>query len=411
MFKFITTEIKNIIQIFERKFFEEQKLFYNKKYLSQILKQIDKKKKNYLYYEWPFGGYVFDEMKNANYKGINLIGFSLFKLFDIENRSKLKKFVLNNFDEIEKLIIKSFKNKNIKAFLVTHDWHVLHENVINCFKKALIPSVCIIHEGVFQSKNDYYESKPPISDKTLVWGELLKSIFIERGYDSKNIEIVGSIKLNNYKYFQPKLPKSKFFESLSLDINKKTILYCCQLCDNQWGNQDYALSKQVDTIRALVDIAKNNDFNLIIRNAPASPKKILPKDFCSELDLHDFVAIDGKDFTNEKNSTYTTTAGDCIYYSDIIVGMNTTMQLEASILDKPAIVAQFFDFVPKWHNELGLPLCVNPQELEQSIKQNIFISGSLIQNNKKLKFYDEYGFYPDKNYNPLKHIEEFLKNI
>ncbi len=382
---------------------------YNKKSLKNILSQIKKDKFNYLYLDWPFGSYVFDELLKSNNKNINYIKLSFFDIFQIENRFDLTKFFVRHKEECSNLINKYFKNKKIDGILVTMDWAPLHRNVVESFQKIGIPAICIIHEGVFQDRGKYYEGIVPKTDYTLVWGDILKSIFVERSYNIEKLTKIGSIKLNSYKYYAPKQNKSEFFKTLKLDPNKKTILYCCQLCDLQWGNQENALKKQREVIGDLVYIAKKYNYNLIIRNAPADPKKILPINIQQEFLKNNFVAIDGKEVS--VTSQYLTTPGDSIYYSDVIVGLNTTMQLEASVLNKPALIAKYFEFNPKWNKELGLPVCNNKSELENTINKYIDCRHNLIAENLKEDFCKNYGFYEDLDYNPIQNTEQFLQNI
>lgn len=372
--------------------------------LNNLEVNIDFNCNNYLYFDWPFGGYIFEEMLNNKNEKINLIKFSLFEIFGINNRDKLIEYFFKNKEYfIKKLFIYLKENNKIKALLITHDWLAFHQEIINLFKKLNIPVIAILHEGVFQNKNLYYESKKPICDKILVWGELHKSIFIERGYPESNIEIVGSIKLNKYKFYKPSIAKNEFMGKMNLDKNKKTILYCCQFCDMQWGDQDNCLQKQLEQINDIIKIA-NNKYNVIIRNSPANPNKVIPQQFFNLYNNKNNVIIDGIDINSVNKSTYKTKAEDNLYYSDLIIGMNTTMQLEASLLNKPSFIIKYFDFYPQWNIELGLPIANNYQELENLINQNINNNFSLINNDKKEKFYINYGYNEDINYSPIKNI-------
>ena len=411
LFKTKKTSSHNIITIAGIKFKFKRRLYLNKGYLRTLLNSIQPDKKNFLYLEYPFGNYVYDELAKYHFNNINIINFSLFKLFNVENRSKLTHLYLEQSKEIKKIIKKHFYNQPVNGLIVTLDWKNLQREVISHFKAINIPSVCIIHEGVFQDRDEFYLGEIPVSDITFVWGNLLRDIFLERGYSNERLKIIGSIKLNSYKYFRPKLSKNDFFKTLNLDPGKKTMLYCCQLCDMQWGDQDYALKMQENIIRSLAKIAEENDINLIIRNAPASPNLILKDEFAADIESSNLCAIDGKDINNQRRSVYTTEPGDCIYYSDIIIGLNTTMQLEASVLNKPAIVAALFDFDPKWHKELGLPICHDYNELKKCILENINKNCSLIDKDKKIDFYKDYGYSDDLNYNPLAMLEKELNKI
>ena len=380
----------------------------NLAYASSLQQQVQKDKKNYLYIDWPFGNYVFDEMEKANYENINLIKFSQLEFLNLENRSALKRISDQKSKEAEEAYLSLFKQLNIDGVLFTHDWHVSFRVLIEALKKEGIKTICIVHEGVFQNENLFYDSQKPICDLVLCWGELHKKIFTSRGYDEDKIFAVGSIKLNGYKKFKPTISKNEMFNKLNLDINNKTILYCCQLCDNQWGDQDNALKEQRRLIKDLIDISQENNYNLIVRNAPAQPRFILPDDFMKQFNGIKNVVFEGQDLSNMAKSSYLTKSSDNLYYSDIIVGMNTTMQIEGTLLHKPAIVAAYFDFDPKWHHELGLPICYNFEQLQDTINKFIDNKSGLIQEEKRNSFYKDYGFEEDLGYDPIKNIEEFI---
>ena len=384
---------------------------FNKNVIENIFTQIDKSKRNFLYFEWPFGSYIFDEIKKTHFENINLIKFSLFDIFELDNRDDLfifwNKYKKQIFKELNQFVSKI----HIDGFLVTYDWLPIVQDLIRIFSEHNIPTINIVHEGVFQDRKLYYAEQAPISDLTLVWGELQKQIFLERGYPEEKIKVIGSIKLNSYKDYIPKITREQFFKILNLNPNKKTILYCCQLCDNQWGNQNFALEKQRIIIDDLINIANHNGFNLIVRNAPAHPSMIIPQDFKNKYIDNINIKFEGLDIDNRNSSSYLTEPSDNIYYSDIVVGMNTTMQLEASILAKPAIVAHYFNFDPKWHKELGLPIVTNKEQLANCIINNIDKKTNLIDKTMQDNFYTEYGFNPNLEFNPINNLEDILMNI
>lgn len=365
---------------------------------------------NYLCFDWPFGSYVFDQLLKTKNKKINLVKFSLFDIFNIQNRSDLLIYYSEHKEEfLQKLATYFEKNNEIKSLLVTHDWLPFHQDIINIFKYLNIPVILILHEGVFQNKDLYYNSGKPISDKALVWGELHKSIFVERGYPEKNVKVVGSIKLNQYKNYRPTITRNEFTDKLQLDKNKKNILYCCQFCDGQWGDQKKCLDKQLEQINDIVKIA-GDKYNVIIRNSPAHPNMVIPHEFIEKYKNDKNVVIDGVDIDNTSKSTYLTKAEEALYFADLVIGMNTTMQLEASLLNKPSIIAQYFDFDTKWNRELGLPIADNYKKLEELINTNVNVRHNLIEDNKKETFYKDYGYSEDKNYNPIENIYNELLN-
>lgn len=157
----------------------------NEEEMENLIGQIDKTKQNYLYLDWYFGKYVFDTMLEANYLHVNLIKFSLFDLFGFANRVVFWRKWKYSRVYIRKTLVNSLKNKNIKGLLVTSDWAAHFDELIDIFKEMNVPTYCIIHEGVFQNEDIYYDSQKPLSDKVLTWGELTKQIFVKRGYPEK----------------------------------------------------------------------------------------------------------------------------------------------------------------------------------------------------------------------------------
>ena len=412
----VLTEVYRIVNLFgirikiKRKKYRDFK--FNEKVIKKIFSKKNKSKKNFLYFDWHFGGYIFEEMLKEKYEKINLIKFSLFDIFNLKHRWALRQSFDDNKEKYAGVIIELIDQLKPNGLLVTFDWLPFYKEVIDFFKCKKIPVVMILHEGVFQDDKKYYYAVAPISDRALVWGDIHRRIFVERGYSEDKIGVVGSIKLNKYKSFKPLLSVKDYFNICKLDKNKKTILYCCQLLDEQWGDQEHSLSKQRDLIDDLVKITIEYDYNLVIRNSPASPKLVLPVSLSEKYRTYQNIYIDGEDTNNTEKSCYKIKAEDALFYSDLVIGFNTTMQLEASILNKPAIIAQYFDFDPKWQKEMGLPVATNYYELKELIVNNIECQHNLITQDKKTELFKNYGYNEDIDYSPLKNIErELLKFI
>ena len=364
--------------------------------------------KKYAYFDWPFGDYIFKALNEYNSKEVQFIKFSLFDMLKIQNRFAMWEYFYKNKPYCEEMICEFIETTKPEALIVNFDWLKLCTDVIRVFHLMEIPVILILHEGVFQDEDIWYDRKIPIADKALVWGELHKRIFEKRGYPSENISVVGSVKLNQYKNFTPSISREDFFRKTGLNANQRTILYCCQLCDQQWGEQSFALKKQLEQITDIAKAAENNNWNFIVRNTTSRPCEVLPPEFVETFKGNKNIFIDGEDVDSTFKSTYRINAEDTIWYSDLIIGMDTTMQLEASLLNKPAAVIKYFDFDPKWHRELGLPVAKNYSELVSLIETTINLECDLISDDKKDYFCKEYGYNNDSNYSPMVNIEKFL---
>lgn len=376
-------------------------------------KKIKKKSDIFLYFDWPFGSYIFDELLKEK-TNLQLDKFSLFEIFDVHDRRDL--MVLYEQDlqtycqTICNFIVEHYPD-GIQGFLITHDWLPAHQVVVKIFQKLGVQTVLITHEGVFQNRNLFYDSKAPICDIALVWGRLHKEIFIERGYSSEKIFEVGSIKLNKMKNFSFNVDKDKFFSITNLHADKKTILYCCQLCDLQWGCQENALNHQKKQIEDIVMLCNENEYNCIIRNSPALPMRVLPDDFVSYLSKYDNVFIDGYDLDNTAKSQYKVSIEDSLFYSDLVIGMNTTVQLEAVLIHKPAIIMQYFDFDAVWGRVLGLPIAKSKKDLALLVQHLINVDRFNIDQDLREHFEISYGYSDNPDFSPIDNIYNILRSV
>ena len=147
---------------------------------------------------------------------------------------------------------------------------------------------------------------------------------------------------------------------------------------------------------------------MIVRNAPAHPELILPTQFINEYKNIKNVVFNGLDFDKSYKSTYLSKPEEDMFFSDIVLGMNTTMQLEATILNKPALIVKYFDFNAKWNKELGLPICNDINELKEAITKYIDVKKNLVNSDLYDTFCKNYGYSNDESFNPLKEIEKIL---
>lgn len=375
--------------------------------------RIKKTKGKFLYLDWPFGGYVFDELKGGQNR-IELIKFSLFDVFKIDDRRLISVAYAHDLEKYCQTIVDYIKvnyTDGIQGFLISHDWLNVHQVIVKIFQQLDIPTILLTHEGVFQNRTIFYESKAPISDLALVWGELHKEIFVERGFPANKIYPVGSIKLNNMKNFSCDLSREEFFQKTGLDAHKKTIIYCCQLCDAQWGCQETALYYQRKQIEDIVSICLKKGYNCIIRNSPAHPAMVMSPEFIDCLQKNKNVFVDGYDLDGIAKSRYQVSIGDSIFYSDLVIGMNTTVQLEAVLIQKPTMIVRYFDFDAVWQRELGLEVASDHHTLENLIEKLIVKDVFSIPAGFQKKFNTDYGYSDDPEFSPINNICDILETV
>ncbi len=172
-------------------------------------------------------------------------------------------------------------------------------------------------------------------DLVLAWNEIQKrEAIIHHQIPQKRIKITGSPFFDKwFSGLRPSLNKNQFFSKLKLNPNHPYLLYLGS-SNNIAGDEKWV----VENIRKLLDQAKLEDCQIVIRPHPANKHKF------SSYKLKKTVIYpqDGvlPSLREELQDYYNT-----LYYSFATVGINTSAMIDSIIVDKPviAIVDKRFD--------------------------------------------------------------------
>lgn len=271
----------------------------------------------------------------------------------------------------------------VKGLILTLDWNAPQRLCLEVAHEVGLPTVLIPHESVFADENLYYRcpitnvSTPKALD-IIVWGDLQKDIFERRGVHSSSLKKMGSIKLDRYVGFESSLSHSEFANIYHLDESRPIILFCAQPMDIQFGNEkdkkNYsdiskrkayertALKAQNKAIEDVIDVCLSNGWQFILRLPPARDKRILSSKILWASRLYRSIVIDGN---KDKKKT---TPEESLYHSSLVVSLNSTMLLEAGLLNVPSLSMGYIDFNELWHQKGGIPIARNRTELETYMK-------------------------------------------
>ena len=96
---------------------------------------------------------------------------------------------------------------------------------------------------------------------------------------------------------------------------------------------------------------------------------MLDRGLVNKIRMLNYVAIDGGEDGIRRGTAIS--PHKIIYNSDIVVSINSTMLLEASLLNKPCISVGYLNFNYLWHNLCDIPLAKTTQELSSFILEHI----------------------------------------
>ncbi len=291
-------------------------------------------------------------------------------------RGEVARIACQNKELYINRIKKAISADGIDCLISTADWTPPLRYVVEAFRQSGIPTICILHEGVFAKANQWFMHvsddgnvlyDKPLADKTFVWGKLQKQIFVERGYPEDKIIATGSPKFDEYFDYKPAFDRAEFCRRYRFDPNKKIILYVVQPFDIQFDTE-LGLRKQARAILDILKVAGTHGFQALIRMYQSRSVDILGEDFKSRAAPYSGIYfIDGK----QETSPRLTKPIESIYFSDLITSFNSTMLMEAAILQKPSLSIQYLDFECLWTKFGGMPSAKDEHELEENIVKYI----------------------------------------
>jgi len=238
----------------------------------------------------------------------------------------------------------------------TFDWTDVLFYIIHAYNVHNKITVLVPHEAVFASESEYYAGTIPITDVALVWGEVQKNIFVNRGYPENRIITVGTPKFDPLFNFKPQRSWETLSKEFGLSPQLPTILFITQPLDYQFPAEtlDIQIQAIIDTLRW----AEAHGAQLLVRLTPDRSADILGPAVAAIQESH-HAAIDGL----EDGGSRRLTPHESIYYCDAVVGFNSTMHLEAAMMNKPCLSIMYNKYSALWVERGGIPSVTSASEL------------------------------------------------
>lgn len=356
----------------------KNKTIYNNKYYASYYKlpnvfnmyntDLDniEDKKFFIYINW------INTHQEKLIKQINRVcEFNIYKINLFSSLTKEDRKAISTFSKEKPWIYKWFlrnrlvplKNK-IYGMIFTHDWHPVMRLAVEVCHELNIPTILIPHESVFLDEEKYYldpisSASVPACNMALVWGELQKRIFLERGYPEECLHVVGSPKLDTCANYTPCLTREQFCHFYGFNPNLPIFLFATQFLDNQTDTK-IALEAQRHAISDALEFCQIHSCQLLVRQPP-NGSDILNTALRSLLLEAPYAAID-------HSSCYQTTSEESIFHSEVVLSINSTMLFEAIIMERKAFSMKYIEFNPIWSEKL-IPYARNKIEFFDKLIQ------------------------------------------
>lgn len=270
------------------------------------------------------------------------------------------------------------RDNNVKISLLRNDVKELERTIIFSGRLAGVPSLVLQH-GILAEKNGH---NILLADKFLGWGKGSIQWYAAAGNPPEKIEVTGNPRFDTLGSFKPLFSKQLLCEKLNLRDDKGIVLFATQQVNkfSSFWTDDLFLAMADKLIDALRDFP---DKQLVIKTDPY--EDIAPyRDRIAAGSYPNAVAVKEIDL-------YT-----LMYFSELVVTMDSTVGLEALAFDKPLItinLSRRTDRVPYAASEAAIGV-KNSAELSSAL-MSVFFDAATAQRLKSArgKFLKEYASY------------------
>lgn len=267
---------------------------------------------------------------------------------DVTARLQALVYAQNNPEKWRRLVLRKLAPLagSVSGLVVSFDWHPVMREIVHACRSLNIPTILVPHESVFIDEDRYYVSRNganvPVTDWALVWGEMQRRIFVGRGYRDDRLIVTGSPKFDVFHDYKPLLDREAYAAVFGLDPSKPIVLFAGQPLDSQVDDQMFALSRQSEAIKDLVDVAGELGVQVLIRQPPAR-KTITTTAERTRIENSVDHAIDGP-------VKFQVPPEEALYHAAAVLSINSTMLFEAVLMGRPSISMPYFAFEQIWQN-------------------------------------------------------------
>lgn len=229
------------------------------------------------------------------------------------------------------------------GLVVTFDWAPAMRILVEAAHDIGLPTVLVLHEGVFFDRNLYYGGADvvPATDHVLAWGGLHREVFVSRGYEPARISLVGSHKLVMARGYRATLSPREWRSRLGLPDEGGVVVFAVQPLDNV-ADPVAARAKQRSAIVEVAAAAAAAGFALVVRPPPATLPDLLP----DPLPVGAVLAAPGPDLATQAHET--------IAQATALVSIGSTMLIEAAAMGRPALALAHYGLRSAFA-DFGLP--------------------------------------------------------
>ncbi|ARJ22189.1 CDP-glycerol glycerophosphotransferase family protein [Bacillus sp. ISL-8] len=204
-----------------------------------------------------------------------------------------------------------FKEQDISSVIVGTTEDVTSRALTFLSRSEGIPSYCLQH-GAIMGEEAYF---PVFATKQVVYGKYEEDWYLQKGSSESQIEIVGHPRFDDI-FNRTYMDKKELFKTLKIDPTTKVIFI---------ATQPFKTSFYIELTEKLV---KDKNITVIIKPHPWEKGRNLVEEYIRLSKLYPNV----KYITNEVNMY------DVILHANLVVISNSTVGLEAMLLDIPVVV-------------------------------------------------------------------------
>jgi len=284
---------------------------------------------------------VWDDLKSDEVFKNSLVcnKVSLFELFE-EELSYYFTVVFYRMVGYLEMIKKMLEKEKPDLILIKEEYGQFERALIVEGKKRGIPTIGIQHGipypdigyGIRGGRLSYLNKKavsidyPPIPDKTAVYGPSQKKFLVDVNfYPESSIFVTGQPRYDILCHASRLYSREKIFDKYKIDSNKKIILWLTQCHALTDSENYYNFNSVFEIIHSLKDV------NLIIKQHPNEPQKYSKMLKKIVINYNINITIAPKD-----SDTY-----ELLFVCDLAITKNSTVAVEAVILNKPLILINF----------------------------------------------------------------------
>ncbi len=204
--------------------------------------------------------------------------------------------------------------------------------LLKAAKKLSIPVGYLVFSWDNLSTKGVLQINP---DAIFLWNEIQRDEVLSKyNFPQEKIYVCGAPRFDYFFEKKPSLSRDQYFQKFDLNPEKKVVTYLCSSNLISNAESDFVI-RWLNSIRSSsAPLLKN--CNVVIRPHPK---------FRAQWENFEVPASEGKTtISSSKGLNNDPLLFDTLYFTDVVVGLNTSAQLEAAVLNKPVLTLNVPEF-------------------------------------------------------------------